>query len=503
MSAIIQYLERHGPSLSTDVAHHLVKLRSIKPATARQQVSRMPPEVKRLAYITFPRNARFVYLVEQYGSPLFWHNLIQALEVTNSAYGAALAAVRARGGVVPLPHFEIVSGSPVRQKKHLSAERVLTHLVESKLLVKCPVDGIGECVALPKGEPFMEIDAREVRARLLAEGVLISAVANWLRNNGIVSYGRVARRDKGAIPKVGTAAWDVTAPCYLAGLLPRSSAASAKDNPAFFVSDLLLGRVDAQSVRPFVRKCMALRSLRRVSPCLQMFVADGYTADARDLLKRNGIIAATTGSLFGKEVAAGLRELVSFFKSIIDGSNSGIARFDELLSRINVIEGAALQLRGTLFEFLCERIAMHEFGARRTYMNRTYVSPTDSTKKAEVDVAAEYGNKKIVFIECKSTSAYSTVPDEQFARWLQHNVPTVFERTRAEGDWRNHELSFEFWASAPLTDVSQQLYASMKATINPNRYSVNVRLGDDLSRMCEDMGDPSIITAFDKHFQRK
>lgn len=497
---ILRYLDEHGPCLTTELTQYLVATRRIKAATARQQVSRMPSEVKRLAYITFPRNARFVYLVKDYGSARFWASLIAALEATNSAYGAALAAVRARGGIVPRAHFQIVCGSPIQQKKHLSAERVLTRLLESKLLASYQVDGVGECICLPMGEDFRHSPAREVRSRLLAEGILLSAITEWLRNNGIVSYGRVARRDKGATPTVSTTAWDVSAPCYLAGLLPRGPKTTEKTKQGFVACDILLNRVDAVGLRPFIRKCLALRSLPRVGPCIQMFVAESYTSEGRDLLKQNGIIAATTSSLFGKDVATALRALRSLFEAILSGEKEAIDGFDQILGRFSVIEGAALQLRGTLFEFLAERLARYEFRAHNTYMNRVFTEPSDKRKTAEADVIAVYGKSDVVFIECKSTSVYSQVPDEQFARWLQHNIPTIYSSIRAGGEWQDHSLSFEFWASAPLTQKSMELYEAMKQTINPNRYSIRVRLGPELSGLCEAMGDRSIITAFDKHF---
>lgn len=500
---IVQYLEQHGPCLTTDLANHLVKTRKIKPATARQQVHRMSPEIKRLAYITFPRNARFVYLVRDYGSPRFWNQLVQALEDTNSTYGAALAAIRARKGIVPQQHFEIVCGAPVKQKKHLSAERVLSNLVEAKLLELRQIDGLGECVMLPQGEGYVEFPAQVVRARLLAEAILITAITEWLRNIGIVSYGRVARRDKGPTPKISTTAWDIAGPSYLAGLLPAARKDVLKVNPAFFACDLLLGPVVASAVKPFVRKCMALRSLRGVGPCMQMFVADTYTAEAREILKRNGIIAATTRTLFGKDVAGGLRDLVGFFQVIASGSTLHIEQFDALLNRFNEFEGAALQLKGTLFEFLSEKLAKYEFRADHVYMNRIYRSPKDGSKKAEADVIAETGQNQLTFIECKSTSPYAFVPDDQFRRWLQHNVPVLYDYARHSPEWANRKIKFEFWASAPLSEDSLTLYNQARTTLNPNRYSIRVRQGSELFTLCEEMDDASVTRAFEKHFVRK
>ncbi len=108
-----------------------------------------------------------------------------------------------------------------------------------------------------------------------------------------------------------------------------------------------------------------------------------------------------------------------------------------------------------------------------------------------------------VFIECKATSAYSTVPDVQFRRWLQHNVPTLFQVARNHPDWKNRKIRFEFWTSAPLTAESAALYAAAKAELNVDRYEIRLRLGDDIMEMCEDIGDDALINAFHKHFMKK
>ncbi len=225
--AIDEYLGYYGPCLTTDLSAHLETTLSIKPAAARQKVSRAK-DIKRLAYFPFPRNARFVYLQKDFGSDRFWRSLTKALTDTNSAYGSALAAIRARGGLIPKAHFPIACGAPIQQKKHLSPDIILQRLVQAELVEIQQFDGLGECVTLRQDPAYLAGPAESSRARLFAEEILLAAISTWVRNLGIVSYGKVATRDIVPLPMVGRTAWDLTAPSYLGFLRPAPSPRTAK-----------------------------------------------------------------------------------------------------------------------------------------------------------------------------------------------------------------------------------------------------------------------------------
>jgi hypothetical protein len=113
MADLVEELLRiNGPSLSTDLAARLQKIHGHSPAAARKRISRPSANVKRLAYLPFRRNARFLYLKSDFGSPKYWENLIHALLANKSAYGLALSALQQRGGIIPAKHFLIACGAP-------------------------------------------------------------------------------------------------------------------------------------------------------------------------------------------------------------------------------------------------------------------------------------------------------------------------------------------------------------------------------------------------------
>jgi len=494
MNPVIKFLELNGPSLSSEIAQHLVDEQGMSPAASRKRVSRVNGEVKRLAGIVFPHKARFVYLQQQFGSPDYWSKLADALISTNSAYGYAIAALRQRGGIIPAAQFPIICGAPLRQQRQLSPDTIFTRLADAKLLTEVTVPGVGECVALVQSSEHYSYGADLMRARLISEAILLTAVKDWLRKLGIASYGQVAVRGDEASPKVGTFAWDLSAPCYLGHMVRKGADGEVK--PGFVACDVYLGEEMSEAgVAPFIRKCIMLRSLPKVGPCLQIIVAHRFGHDAFTLLKRHGVIPATPKSLFGSEVAEALTQLISVLDKAAH-SALDTEQFNELFSKLSRIEGAANQLRGTLFEYLAAEIARKTL-APEVSINRIFKV---AGKEAEADVVAVKPNQAITLVECKGYSPRATVPDSLFKRWLEHNVPTCYAALKQHPDWNKLPATFEFWTTAPLSDDAMALFIKAKATIKPTRYTIGLKLGPDLQKIIKKTKDPSLITAFEKHF---
>ncbi|MGX7877033.1 hypothetical protein ACVDG8_013330 [Mesorhizobium sp. ORM8.1] len=497
--AIELFLDRFGPNLSSAVADHLVTTLKVAPAAARKRVSRATegpkPVAKRLSGITFPRKARFLYLQKDFGSPRYWLALEKALIDNKSALGLGLAALIERGGLIPAQHFRIACGSPLKQLKHLSPETVFDRLQAANLIEKISVGGLGECVALVQEQEHYETKATWVRARLITESLLLTAITDWLKKLGLASYDRIQTRDGPKLPTVGTFAWDLTAPSYLAPMLKYSKDGVGKNG--FIACDVLLGEtVDEEGIRPFIHKCQTLRRLRKVGSCLQMFVANRYTREAFLEAKRAGIIPATPTTLFGHEVAEGLAQLTQVLMksamSVIDPDD-----FDTLFKKFGRIEGASIQLRGVLFEFLAADIARKSLPHSGIRINQKFKT---EKREAEADVIVIRDGAEVLMIECKGYNPYAYIPDDLFKRWLQHNVPTCYAAARKHPDWQNLPLRFEFWGTGKLTAESLALFEQAKATINPKRYSIDLKLGPEIHAQCKLTKDASVILTVEKHF---
>ncbi|WP_417813031.1 hypothetical protein [Thalassospira alkalitolerans] len=496
MTDIIEtYLEDFGPALSGTISEHLEKSLGISAAAARKRVSRASGNIRRLGYVTFARKARFMYLENQFGSPLYWRKLVDALFSTNSAYGYAIAALIQRGGFVPEWEFPIVCGAPIKQSRHLSPATIMQRLKEAGLLQTIQVNGLGDCICIVQSEEHYNSLAADTRVRLITENILLLAVKDWLRKLGIVSFDKVTIRSSTHAPKVGTFVWDLTAPSYLGCLIKTGK--DKKVKPGFVAADVYLGdTITEPGSRPFINKCKTLRALRNVGPCMQIFIANRYEKEAFSLLKQNGIMPATPESLFGEDVAKGLSELTSVLHDAASHSLDP-ERFERLFAALGKIEGAANQLRGTLFEYIAAEVARKNYSSL-VRMNQIYKN--QSGKKAEADVVTITDNISVRFIECKGYSPRGIIPDTEVRRWLQHNVPVIYKAVKVHPDWQNLDIKFEFWTTGILSDEAIAMIKTAQVSTKATRYSLGFKLNQDVYDLCKSTKDKGLITAFEKHY---
>lgn len=497
MDLVVTTLQKLGPCISARLVDALVKDHGFSPVAARQRVSRCK-QIKRLGYLPFPRNARFVYLQSDYGSPTFWGALSQALLENSLAYGGAIAALLARSGTTPLAHFAIACGAPIAQRGHVSATAILERLTQAKLVQVVDIAGIGPCVQLSQQIAPPDYEVARLRARLHAEEILLAAIKDWARKLGLVSYEKVAVRhmdSKATQPKVGTFAWDLTAPSYLA---PMAEWLPAGPKPGFLACDVLLGAaVSATHLKPFLTKCRTLRSLKRVGRCLQMFVAEGFEPEAFTLAKSAGIVPATPATLFGEDVAKALIELAALLSETFVGPNT-LDRVEMVFSRLGKIEGAAINLRGALFEFVVAEMARRTSANTSITMNRILASPHGRT--AEVDVLVERRDHSIRFIECRGYKPGGTVDDSLVDRWLDDRIPLLREAAAAERFWSGHNLEFEFWTTGVISDAARAKIAQIQATVRPGKFSVQLFDGSRIRDLAQQIGDKRLVKTLEEHF---
>src|SRR5207244_8615062 len=131
-----------------------------------------------------------------------------AFDRSGSVYGDVVRSLEARGGFVPKLHFDIISGAPTRIKGHLSSETLLSNLIDINLLEPC----LQDCIRFSSPTGLNCVSANIMRARLIAEEILLRALRDWLRKMGLVSYNKVDVRDSNSsLPKFGQFSWDLVA----------------------------------------------------------------------------------------------------------------------------------------------------------------------------------------------------------------------------------------------------------------------------------------------------
>ncbi|WP_051889011.1 nuclease-related domain-containing protein [Caballeronia sordidicola] len=465
-------------------------------AAARQRVSRRSPAVRSLTNLAFPRNARFLYLPEQYGSSAFWSTLVKALYASKGSYARALAALQQRGGIMPVDHFSIAAGAPLEQTRQLAADTIRARLVEAKLLEELDVPGVGTCVAFARGAEYLEQPAARMKARLITEAILLSALKSWARELGLGSYEKFEVRDEGTRqPRVSTFEWDITAPSYLGGL--ANWAADAKPKPGFVVFDVFLGGVLTEAgLEPFIHKCLTLRSLKKVGRCIQFFVAERYTPEALRLARKHGVVPATPASLFGDELAAALTELIATMTNAAQATIDP-EKFTTFFTKLGKIEGAVSRLRGALFEFVVADIVRKKFHAR-VKLNDIYRQ--NGKDVAEIDVRGVVDEQCVYFIECKGYMPGRLVDDDEIEKWLTKRIPLVRQRALEHPEWRNLKLRFELWTTGELSESAKARIAEAQRSIRATAYVVEVRQAKQIEQLARETNDVSLIGVLQQHF---
>jgi hypothetical protein len=493
---IVNALKKLGPCLSTDLTDYLVKNFSLTSTAARKRVSRAPAEVKRLGHIRFQRNARFLYLQGGYASPWYWEKLYKAIYATKGAYACALGAVDARD-ILPIDHFRIACGAPIAQKKHISADTVLERLVSAGVLVTRPLPGLGECVLDKRTSEALTSSERNLvaiaRSRLIAENILLDCIKEWLRRLALGSYNsfKVRTGGKDLAPKVGTFAWDLTAPSYVAGLVTRGK---NKEKPGFIVCDVFLNKKALpQHVDPFLYKVKSLQALKKVGRTMFIFMAQSYENDAFNALRTAGVVPATPELLFGKDIAEAFRDLIGALTNAAMGSLDPI-KFDELFNKLGKLEGAVGNMRGAFFELLVAEI-IRKTSPTQIQLNKI-CKGTNGT--AEVDVWELKEGIIARMIECKGMAPGAQVDDKEVELWLIERITRVRQYLSKQG-WQNPKPSFELWTSGILSSTAKDRIEKTRRA-NVAKYDLVVIGPEKLREKAKAVNDLPLQKVLEQHF---
>lgn len=495
-SEISALLAANGPMTSGALAAALATNLNISPAAARKRIERRAPPV-RAVKLVLPRGAQVFYLESQYGSPKFWDCLAEALMRGNGAYARAIRALTGRGGIIPASHFAAAAGTSSGQRQ-IPADEVVKRLVDAELLQIVEMPGLGSCVAFARGETYIDDRFPEVRARLIAEKVLLQSIQEWAAKLGFGSFHSFKLRtsDTENLPSVGRFTWDLTAPSFLGPLANWSD--PAKPKPGFLVVDVLLTEVvGVADVSPFLYKCTSLRQFGGVGRCLQFFVANRYSKEALDHIRRAGIVPATPETLFGTEVAKALLMLLRTLGEAADKAVDPVL-FSELFERLGKAEGAVGTLRGALFEYVVAEVVRQLDPPADITMNRIYREGGKDV--AEVDVLLIVKNRYIRFIECKGLLPGNLLSDEEVEKWLNRRIPVVLAQTRRDNVLSKLDHRFELWVTGELTAEAKGMIEAAQARASLKGYSIQVFYATDIERQVGLVRDSSLLKVVEQHF---
>ncbi|WP_299489889.1 hypothetical protein [uncultured Shewanella sp.] len=498
MESVKDYLRKKGPSLSSDITEYLISKHGILPATARQRVSRASKEILKLE-LSFPRNAKFLFLREQSGSDKYWSNLVNALLKTKSAYGYALTSLMARDGITPLHHFDIVCGAPIKQKKHLSTNTILQRLLQVNLIKTIDVPKIGNCVYIGFHSNHVEDLFPQLKARLLAEDILLRGFSSWLKRNNFISYNQVKTREQEPLPIVSTTAWDLCGPSYLSPLIAFNPG-DTKPKPGFVTCDVLIKpMVSKNDLQPYIQKVKALRGLKNVGKSLHFFIAYKYSEEAFALLKGEGISPATIDSIFGKEVSNGISHILNIFTEIIPNSGLDLASLDKIYNILGKVEGAASRIRGVFFEYLAAEVIRTLFTYHSINMN--YICKTENGQK-EADIVYVTKNNQVIFVEAKGYNPRTLITEKEVNYWLTEQVPIFYKYCQNHPDWKNKKLVFKYWTTSDFNEGALLLLNKMKNQVSPKKYTLEYSNGSDIQKIIKDTDNSQLNDIYNTHYMK-
>lgn len=493
--SIEQMLITDGPGLSTRLCA-VLGAQGLSPQAARQRVSRASSSVKRLQGLAFPRGVRFLYHQSDFRSERYWEALLRDIGEAGPAYAPAIAALEARGGVVPLSHFDVISGAPVLQKGQIASEAVLRRLEAIQVLETFEVPSVGTCVGLAAGSHFPRISESALRARLLTEKILLLAIKDWARKLGIASYDKITLRDGAAeAPKVGTFRWDLTGPSYIRPMIRRTT--DGRPKPGFLVCDVAAGAtLDEKAVGAFIRKCLLLGQLRRIAPVLPVLVADRFSPEGLHLGKAQGVMMATPSALFGDEVAAGLTALLRTLTKAAAVAVKQPEVIGELFNKLSGIEGAAANLRGALFEMIVG-YCVQKLDDGLIDIGKQVVDP-ESGARAEIDVFRIKTHREVWSYECKAHQPNELISEQVIKLWIEERVPIIHRALSKRDDLRDYEFHYEYWTCGVFSsDAIQMLEAAKSRT---KRYVIGWKDRYAVQSYVKPIKPKSVLDTLDQHF---
>lgn len=463
-------------------------------AAARQRLSRLPEDVRILRGLRFARGSRFIYLDHQFGTEEYWDALIRAIDTANPAYAAALNGLRSRGGIIPSDHFDIISGSPLRQSRQLPSSAVLQGLISVGLVKRQVLAGVGEFIYLA-GKDVTDVSgvSKNLHPRLVTEKVLLEAMRTWVGRMNLASPKVTTIRDDTPAPQFATFRFDLSGPSYVR---PLVRIRKGKALPGFLVADVVVGRELTEGhISPFLRKCTLLSHLRKIRPFLPILAADSFTPAALRACRGRGIMAITPDTLFGRDVARGLAELLETMSNAAAIAAAAPERLEDLFGRLGKIEGAAGNLRGALFELVVGHMVRSIEGGSIDI--GVLVRNPEDQRYAEIDVR-HVKEREVSLYECRGHQPTTRVRLAAVQTWLEQKVPTIYGALRQAGRFEDSRFRFEYWSCGTFDDDALATLADAKR--RTRRYSIDWKDRTAIETYAGKLQAPGVRKILNEHY---
>jgi hypothetical protein len=486
MITVLRILQQIGPTRSSEVVRRLVKENHLTQEAARKRVSRAQEPVKRIKGIRLPNNERFLYLDEQFGKEEFLESFSKTFKEAGTSAGRALYGLEAYSGTIPESLFATISGAPTFKTKGQLLYSSVKEQLQRNRLIYLDMDPIyNEVISLWNSEGLTDY----IRARLQVESIVLSILRSWIAKIGMASYNKVHIRGEKP-PTFGPCQWDLVGPSYIRALVEYKKG-QAKNG--FIVGDILLDKeVNLSDIKPFLYKCDLILNQKTHRPFIAMFIADRFSLDALNELRKRGILIASPSTLFGDETAKALHNLVNTLKNAAAAIINNPESVFEIVSRIAKLEGASFNLRSVALEFIVARLYSLE---GYNIDMRQQVRAKDG-KLSEIDIKAVRADE-VVCVECKGIAPGNTVKREDIADWIKTSLPVIKDWLKRMESLPN-KIRFEFCTSGRFDPDAESFVENIKA--RHKKMPIAFTEGRDIIARLRKLNQNSIVKIFNEHF---
>ena len=490
MTPIEKALTEAGPMRTQRLVDTLTKSLNISPEAARQRLSRARTPVERYPGRLLPKREAFFYLRNQRNRERYWENLLRDLREAGTVYACAIDGLAARGGIVPVDEFAVVSGAPITLKKQVPSVGVARKLIDLGIMQEREIVGLGRCFVANPDAVVKPLPLSHIRARRLAQKITLDGLREWVWKNGIGSCNTITILGEDKPCQVGQFRWDLTGPSYL---LPVRRANSS---PGFVVADVFTeGRLEVQQIQYFIRKVQTYQKTSNSGTLFPILMAASFTGAAMTAGHKVGLMLTTPENLFGRRVAAALADLMDTLENAAAFAAVDGDRLYEMLTALSEIEGRAGNMRGIMFELIAAYLAKRcmggsvDLGVKHTHHQ--------NGKHAELDVVCETDRNTVHVIECKGKRPGGIVSLQEVNHWLG-KLPIMQDYVASRDHLRERKQAYEFWTSG--TFAADALARLKLEQANRTMRPIAWKDGEAVRQIAAELKLKTIGDALEQHF---
>ncbi len=483
MNNIIKFLENNGASLSSDIANAVSEMTREKPASIRRKISREclnPNSPIARINLNFPHREGFIYLKTRGFDESFYSNLKDAANRTNSAYSYILNAFDLAKGVLTYNKAYILSGSPLRIKKHIGCDTIIDNLKKYNICYESNLNGK---IYLNSQNANTQIAV----AQMKVEAHLIEMLKDWIVKNSFTSSGVVNKDNEYANFK-----WDITSPSFLYFI-------RNKEKPGFIVIDVIYNTVNENTIKYVINKINIAKNLKNIPKAIPILVAKYFTTEALNIAKQQGIIATTPNNLFGNATAKLFEDLLNVLINAGSIAATDFPKFMALFDKLDEIKGAALNLAGDLFEFIVGHCYKTIEGGS---LDIGRIIKYDGKEK-EIDVILRTDKNTQYYIECKGYGQSHLIHKSDIEEWLQKItfIRQWYEQHHPED--AKPRFNFGFITTSDFTDDAKKLLNERETAKKFKIFHMNGKEFVHFVRQSEINNSTKIINVLNEHYLKQ